>query len=356
MKILFIINTPAQAYTWKNIIKQLIEKGHLTKILVRDYGSAPEIMNHFGYSYSIFKTRGSKTWRLFSAFEHFQKCYVLSRDCSPSLIVGFGLDAAITGFRLRKPSIMFIDDEGTRVQNGLTHLFADIIVSPQTFKRRIGKKHILVNSYKELAYLHPEYFQPDPNIFDELKINKGDKYVILRFNAFDAVHDVGKHGFSSEDQFALVEGISKKAHVFISPEGSLPRELWRFRLPIAQTRIHHALYYAQMLVTDTQTMATEAAILGTPVIRSNNFVGPNDMGNFLELENKYELIYSFRDAHQAIKKAYALLDLPGLKEQWMKKREKLLSEKINITKLMVEIINNYPRSIENLLEGGADTL
>jgi len=44
MKILFFINTPAQALTWIPIIRELKSKGHEIRILARDYGSAPEIL------------------------------------------------------------------------------------------------------------------------------------------------------------------------------------------------------------------------------------------------------------------------------------------------------------------------
>jgi hypothetical protein len=93
-------------------------------------------------------------------------------------------------------------------------------------------------------------------------------------------------------------------------------------------------------------MTTEAAILGTPVIRCNSFVGPNDMGNFIELERKYDLIYSFRNTEQAIQKAIELIQRTDLKEQWAKKREKLLADKIDVTRFMVDFIEDYPASFQ----------
>lgn len=349
LRLLFIINTPAQAYTWKNVIQGLMEKGHCTKLIAREYGSTPELLTSFGYDSSVFKARGARSSRLFTALDHFQKCYELSYEFKPSIVLGFGLDAAVTAFRFRKPCIVFIDDELTYVQNMLTYLYASAVLSPQTFKKRLGRKHILINSYKEFAYLHPDYFRPDPGIYHELGITEKEKYVILRFNAFDAVHDIGKRGFSSEEQKTLVKELSKYARVFISPEGKIPSELTTFCLPIKKNRIHHALCYAHLLITDTQTMATEAAILGTPVVRCNSFVGQNDMGNFLELEKRYDLIYSFRDVQQAVKKAKDLITLPDLKERWMKKREKLVSEKTNLTKLLIDVVDGYPESIRRLI-------
>ena len=50
-------------------------------------------------------------------------------------------------------------------------------------------------------------------------------------------------------------------------------------------------------------MATESALLGTPSIRYNSFVGKNDMSNFVLLEKKYKLLKNFsnfRDAFNCV--------------------------------------------------------
>jgi predicted glycosyltransferase len=138
--------------------------------------------------------------------------------------------------------------------------------------------------------------------------------------------------------------LGKYARVFISPEAKLPEDLEQYKLSIPFERIHHALYYAHLLVSDAQTMTTEAAILGTPAIRCNSFVGPDDMGNFVELEQKYDMIYSFREADKARRKAMELIQQPNLKENWAKKRERLLADKIDVNKYMLEFIENYPES------------
>ncbi len=97
-------------------------------------------------------------------------------------------------------------------------------------------------------------------------------------------------------------------------------------------------------------MATEAAILGTPVIRSNSFVGKKDMGNFIELEKKYGLILNIRDPKKVIRKVKELIQNPDLKKEWRDKREKLLENKCDITKFMVWFIENYPQSFKEIRE------
>jgi len=51
------------------------------------------------------------------------------------------------------------------------------------------------------------------------------------------------------------------------------------------------------------------------------------MGNLIELEQKYGLIYSYNDQYSAMKKAIELIQKPNLKEEWKKKKEKMLKDK-----------------------------
>ena len=241
MKAFFIINTPGQAHTWSHVIGSLRDKGHEVHILARNYGSTPELLSKYGLEYSLFNPIKSKYMKAFGIFAHILKGYRLSQEHNPDIIIGFGIDAAFTAALFRKPCIVFTDGEPIPIQNFLIKLFSDAILTPACFRKDLGKKHVRFAGYKELAYLHPNYFRPDPSIYDDLGINKDEKYVILRFNAFDAVHDIGRHGFSLPDKYRLVNELSKYAYVFISAEGSLPQNLRSYKLPIPSDRIHHAL-------------------------------------------------------------------------------------------------------------------
>jgi len=349
-KLLFIINTPSQAHTWRHVIEGLLTNGFDVNILAREYGDTPKLLRSFGFPYTTFKPVGSKFWRLLAIANHFQTCYRIARDIRPSLIIGFGLDAAVVGFMLGKPSVAFFDDEHTVWQNKMTSLLATRVITPDTFQKTLGKKHIRMKGYKELAYLHPAYFAPDATIFDDLKIGRHEPYVILRFNLLDAIHDIGKHGLSVSSQIDLVKKFEKHAHVFVSPEGSLPKELERYRLQIPYDRIHHALYYANLLVSNSCTMTTEAAILGTPAVRIHPIVGRNvDPMIFSELEQRYGLIYSFRNTGDAVQKAIELVSKPGLKEEWAEKRKILLNDKIEPTNFLLLFI-------EHSLDGTSEKL
>lgn len=337
---LFIVNTPSQAHTWRHVVEELQARGCDVSILARDYGGTPGLLNSFGLTCTTFRPVGSKFWRLLTVMKHFENCYDLAKPFSPSMVVGFGLDAAVTATRLRRPCVAFFDDEHTPWQNRMTSLLATWVITPDTFARTLGKKHVRMPGYKELAYLHPSQFKPDVNIFDQLKIDKYERYVILRFNLVDAIHDIGSHGLRVSSQVELVREFEKHARVFISPEGGLPEELERYRLRIPFDRIHHALYYAHLLVSNSCTMTTEAAILGTPAVRIDPIVGRHDPRVFTELQEKYELAYSFSDPGKAVQKAIELISTPGVKEEWAKRRQKLLNDKIDVTKFMLGYVES----------------
>lgn len=346
MRIVFFVHTPAHVHLFRNPMLELTNKGHDVRIVARDYGSTIALLQQYHFDYHIYlKATNHKALTLLQIPQYVTGEVVHTLRFAPDLLIGIGPDEPLVSFLLGKPSIIINDSEPLPFQQLVNRAFASAILTPSCFRKDLGNKHVRFAGYKELAYLHPSYFRPDPSVLIKLGLSKGEKFAILRFNVFDAIHDIGKSGFSIHDQFELVSAFEKHVRVFISPEGDLSSELEHYRLPIPYSKIHDALYYAQLLVTDTQTMTTEAAVLGTPAVRCNNFVGDNDMGNFVELEQKYDLIYSFRHPKEAMQKASELMKQPDLKQQWAVKRQRLLADKIDVTRFIVDFIENYPLSL-----------
>ena len=357
MRIGIFINTPAQFHFYRNIAKGLEERGHEIRLLFRSYGEIGDLIKELGYTATIFSYKAnSKYGKILTLPIDVMRAYKQLKDFKPDVVTGFGVYDAYTSLMLGSGCVVFNDSEpkvnplSYLIQFKLFMPFVDALLTPDSFRDDLGKKHLRVSSYKEMAYLHPNYYSPKNDILDQLGLSEGEDCVLLRFNAFDAVHDAGIKGFTSEDKVRLVRELEKYAQVFISAEGRVPTELEKNLLSVPKSRIHDVIYYAKLLVTDTQTMATEAALLGTPVIRSNKFVGPKDMGNFIELEERFGLMFNIRDPKKAIQKAVELVQVDGLKREWQKKRKKLLEEKIDITSFMVWFLENYPQSLEEFRE------
>jgi hypothetical protein len=347
--------TPAQIHFYKNIIRKLNDQGCNTFLLVRDYGETLNLANELNLPYFIFsRPPDSKYGKILNLPKEILIACKYLHSKHIDLVTGFGIYESLTSAVLNVPAITFTDSEYSvnaityAIQFHISSLFTDTFITPASFRQDLGKKQIRINSFKELAYLYPNYYSPDESIFALLEINKGEPYILIRFNAFDAVHDFGVKGFSLEEKIELVKTLEEHAHVFISSEGKIPGELERYRLKVPKSRIHDVLSFANLVITDTQTMATESALLGTTTIRYNGFVGKNDMSNFIELEQNYGLLFNMNDSREVLQKSLVFSKNKELKNELKSKGEKLFREKINITDFMTWFLKNYPQSSDEI--------
>jgi predicted glycosyltransferase len=177
-----------------------------------------------------------------------------------------------------------------------------------------------------------------------LGLSEDDKFVILRFVSWGASHDIGQRGFDSETKKELVKEIEKRAQVFITSEKALTEEFEKYRITVPLEKIHDLLYYATMYIGEGATMASEAAVLGTPAI----YVNTLRLGYLDEQEERYGLVYNFsnpKTAHNdVLTKAVEQLEDENIKNECHKKKAKLLSEKIDVTKFLTDFVENYPES------------
>jgi hypothetical protein len=171
---------------------------------------------------------------------------------------------------------------------------------------------------------------------------------VLRFDAFDCSHDLGVKGLTDADKIGLVRELNDYGEVFISSETGVPKQIGEHALNVPKRRMHDVLYYASLFITDTHTMATEAALLGTPTIRSNAYVGDCDTGVFIELEHEFQLLLNLTTAAEVAAKAVQLIQDPYTKQDWLKKRDRLLDRKLDMVSLMVSLIEGYPASVLRL--------
>jgi len=246
--------------------------------------------------------------------------------------------AAHTGAVTRTPTVLFIDSEPADFDHMISTPFARTILTPNTFRKELGERHYVFPGLKECAYLHPNSYEPNPQVRDRLGLEAEDRYAILRLNAFGSQHDVGKEGITGADRQHIIEQLSEDVTVFVSDESGdadlsdSPAEPFELHPAL----LHDALAAADLLVADTQTMVTEAALLGTPAVRSNSFVGDDDMGNFLTLE-KQGLISNVTSVEEILECATAVLADPDAETIWQRRREAFLSETVDLTQVLVDV-------------------
>jgi len=226
---------------------------------------------------------------------------------------------------------------------------SDYILTPQSLKHENrGINHINYPSFHELAYLHPNRFVADPTVLSEAGLKQEETFFILRFNAFKAHHDRGAIGLSKEQKLKLIDVLKIYGRVYITTERQIEPEFEPYRMPVSPEKIHSLLYYSTMFVGDSQTMTTEAALLGTPAFKCNNFAGKLSIPN--EIENKYHLCYSYlpEDFDKMLLNIQFHLELPELKRTFAERRSRMLKDKIDLTSFLVWFIENYPESTDRI--------
>ena len=344
MRVLVDISHPAHVHLFKNAIWKLKEDGHEVQITARNKEITTHLIGAYGFDYVNLGTH--KKTMIGKAFGILQRDYALYKvvkKFKPDVLVGGvgNLYVAQVSRLVRKPSIIFDDTEHAYFEHWLCDSFATVICTPSCFKKDLGPKQIIYNGYHELAYLHPNYFAPDQSVLGKLGLKEGERFIIMRFVAWDAGHDVGHKGISMEMRWQFVTELEKYGRVLITSESELPLEFESYGIKLAPEKMHDLLYYAALYVGEGGTMASEAAMLGTPSVYISSLVGT--MGNFEELETIYGLVYSFSDSSAALEKALHFLDDENSKILWQKKREKLLRDKIDVTKWMKELIEKILR-------------
>jgi len=349
MKVLFYLGHPAHYHLFKNSIKKLGKDR--TVVLIKSKDVLEKLLQEDNIEYhnvdgTSSKIIGKSTFDIALNFgKRIIRIAKIIRINKPYILAGSAAELAILGRLFRIPSAIFFEDDFEKVASfakiagpSATHLICPDCCSAWKW----NYKKIGYNSYHELAYLHPDVFSPEikkiESIFD---LNK--KNFIIRFSELGAYHDVGKAGITDEMALELIKRLEKYGKVLITSERTLPEQFEPYRITIRATDIHHALYFADMFIGDSQTMTAESAVLGTPALRFNDFVG--ELSYLENLEIPYNLTYGFKtnNSKGLFLKIDELLEDPNLKATWKIRKEKMLSEKINFTDYITNFLENYKR-------------
>jgi len=265
MKIVVDIGHPAHVHVFKNFIHDVKEKNHEVLITSTDKDIALKLLNDLNLPHVNLGGTGRSLLKKVLCVPHLDyKLWKAIREFKPDIFIGLGsIRCTHIALLLGKKSVILTDTEATM---GAYAQFATTIVSPQCFGRNFGKKHIRYNGYHELSYLHPNRFTPNPKVLDEIGLKQGESLFILRFISWEATHDVGHHGFTPEGKKKLLNTLKQRGRVIITAEGPLPDDLKPYQMTSNPLCIHDLLFYAKMLICESATMASEAAMLGTPVV------------------------------------------------------------------------------------------
>jgi predicted glycosyltransferase len=339
MRLLFDVSHPALVHLFKHPIRAFADRGCRVRVASREKDITTRLLDAYDIDHVPVSTaRGGPLSRARELLAREARLVRLAREFRPDVVVSQVDPAATHAARLAGArSVVFDDSEHEFLAAALTHPFADVICTPAAFGGEFGAAQRRYRGYHELAYLHPERFTPRPERLERAGVDPDERYFLLRFVSWSAHHDLGRGGFSPATKRRLVDRLDGYGTVYVSSEAPLPPELEPYRLSVPPERVHDLLAFADLYVGDSQTMATEAAVLGTPAIRSNDFVGADDMGNFRELERRYGLVRSIADEERALRQATEFARSPPA-DTWRRRRDRLLAETIDVASFVVETI------------------
>jgi len=351
MKYLFFLGHPAHFHLFKNVIETLNKKNDRVFILIKTKDILEELLQRQGTPYVNTLTRERGDSKAGIALGVVKRDWRLLKFClreRPDIMLGSSTEISHVGTLLRIPSVIFSEDDVSVIPafSKLTYPLAHHILSPIVCDNgKWNAKSIKYEGYHELAYLHPNHFTPSREVVEQyFPVDK--RFFIIRFAKLTAYHDTGIRGITDGVAERIIQILEPWGRVFITSERTLPGKFEPYRIAINPLDIHHVMAFASLYIGDSQTMATEAGVLGTPFIRFNDFIG--QIGTLGELENKYQLGYGIRpDNTEALfKKIEELVNMENLKSVFAVRRKAMLKDKIDVAQFFTWFIEQYPESVQ----------
>ena len=352
MKLIFMICHPAQFHMFRNTINQLQEHGHNIVLIIRPKDVLEQLCINAQMPYIKVKERPSKGGLFGLGMSLIEKTIsvikIIKRE-KPDLLIGPDGALAYASKLCSIPSIGFTEDDYSIIQlyaKMFFPFFTKLMIPRVCDAGKWEYKKIGYAGYQKLTYLHPDYFTPDKQVVEQYFPVDESPYFIIRFAKLSAHHDVGVNGFSQEVAQQVINKLKQHGRVFITSEAPLPQEFEQYRLRINPLDIHHLLAFASLYIGDSQSMAVEACMLGTPCLRFNDFVGQKKISVLEELEHVYHLTNGIHssDADTLYKRIDEILALSDARAVYQARRQQMLQDKIDVTKFWTWFLENYPAS------------
>ncbi len=344
---LFEINHPCQAHLFKHIILYLGNQGHKVDVLAKPSEITDFIFSNCGIEYIQQKPKGiSLAGKSLKQLSYTRQLLRLHKQNKYDLGIGVSVTIPSVSVISGLNSLVLDDDDkkATPLFAAMAHRSAGTLLRPSSLSFEGNRSNIIYHtSLHELAYLHPDVFTPNPQVLKKQGLHPGDTFFLIRLSALKAHHDIGKKGISRTMMRKLVEMLKKHGRVILLTDES-DSEFDTEPLKINPAEIHHLMAFARLVVSNGQTMCSEAACLGVPSVRITDFAGK--ISYLEELEHTWNLTFGFNPAgfQQALEKITEILTTPA--QVFHERQQKLINGKINFNRFLSWFIEDYPKSAE----------
>ncbi|TLZ70701.1 MAG: hypothetical protein E6K10_07100 [Methanobacteriota archaeon] len=345
MNVSIEVGHPAHVHYWRWVRQGLLDRGHRVSVLARGKETTFRLLDALGIPFvevgRNYPTIVGKGLGMFA--NSWDVLREATREGVDMMLSGGMPYSAQASAILDVPHLAIIDTEHASLTLAATIPFTDVVCTPACFRRSFrGPKHARFRGYVESMYLRPEHFTPRMEVLDRLGLEAGTPFSVVRFSSWDSSHDMfavrtGLETVAGRER--LVRELEAFGPVFVSSEVPLPASMERFRLTLPLEDIHSLLHYAWLSCGEGAKMAAEAGVLGTPWL----YIAPVGRSYLDEQESAYGLGRTVGDLGSAIAQARAWLGMPDLKKEWAKKRERLISDTVDVTQFVLREIDELAR-------------
>jgi uncharacterized protein len=350
LKALFLIYHPVDPQIALNTAKQIEkDEGEILFVIIEKEGIIKKIVESHSFN-NIVISSNKKTviGKVLHTVTVVSKLFTTIKNYKPDIIFSptSPYSSLACAFN-RIPLVCWADTESATTNIKLSAWRINSILIPQSFYKKIKSSNVIrFNGYKELSYLHPNVFNPNSDVLIEQGLSTDEKIVLMRFSALNAMHDIGLKSKSITKADELLFFIKKietvyNARVLISTtERSLDSRFDKYKLEIEPSKYIQLLSFCSLYFGEGTTSASEAGILGIPWV----VLSETDRGYLNDQENNYGLGITTNKIDVAFLKAEEYLSDSNIKNEWTKKRTKLLADKIDVSAFFSWFIINYPQS------------
>lgn len=367
MNIGLFLGHPAHFHMLKNAAHLLQTDGHRVFFVIKKKDILETLLNDAGYEYTLIREdRGGSLWGLVKSVlgMEWYMCQFLRKN-KIDVLIGSSLSFA-SRVIMRVPVIAMGEDDAQVVPKyaKMVYPWASTILTPTVCdNERWNNSSVKYPSYHELAYLHPNHFTPNREVVEKYGIDTTQPYFILRFSSLNAHHDKGIRGINADIAQRLVDVLNPHGRIYITSERPLEPQFEQYRIKINPLDMHHVMAFASLYIGDSQTMAAEAGVLGTPFVRFNDFVGRigyldeleepqvHPYVDYLHVDKHYDLGIGIRASEEGsvdrLVDTVARLAALNPKERhriYDARRKAMLADKIDYAKFLTWFIENYPSS------------
>ncbi len=335
MRILIDILHPAHVHFFRNFHDEMADRGHELCITARDKDRSVDLLREFGLPYRQISAQHSGGGLAVEMGRRTGRLLKVMRAFRPDVLTGvMGPSVAVAGRLRRVPAVVFYDTEFAVQTNRFVYPLAHSVCTPDCYQGRVRGRHVRYAGYHELAYLHSNRFEPDPDRLSAFGVDPDEPYSLVRFVSWQAAHDRHERGLSRAQKRHLIDVLqSRGLRVYISSEAPLPPDLAGLEVKGPVGQIHHLLAYAQLCVGESATMSSEAAVLGVPAV----FIATTGRGYTDDEEKRYGLVRHFtEDQYEQAVAAIEKLCAEAPREFGQAARQRLLADKIDVTSWMVD--------------------